>query len=79
MNDALLLEFFVGFFRGELFGGFDGIFYGMFGGLAVHGDAHVVLAAALVALNMDFFSRLLGDGVDTSPASTIQYRGFMGY
>lgn len=48
--DALLLVFLVGFFGGELFGGFDGVFYGVLGWRAVDFDADVVLAAAFLAL-----------------------------
>ena len=49
-DDALVLVFLVGFFGGELLGGFDGVFYGMFGCGVVDFDADVVLAAAFFSL-----------------------------
>ena len=49
-DDALLLEFLVGLFGGELLGGFDGVFDGVFGRGVVDFDADVVLAAGFLAL-----------------------------
>ena len=49
-DDALFLEFLVGLLGGELFGGFYGVFDGMFGRGIVDFDTDVVVAAALLAL-----------------------------
>ena len=54
-DDALLLEFLVGLFGGELLGGFDGVFDGVFGRGVVDFDADVVMAAAFFALVEDAF------------------------
>lgn len=49
-DDALFLVFLVGLFGCELFGGFDGVFYGVFGCGVVDFDSDVVLAAAFFSL-----------------------------
>ena len=54
-DDALLLIFLVGLFGGELLGGFDGVFDGVFGRGVVDFDADVVMAAAFFALVEDAF------------------------
>ena len=49
-DDALFLVFLVGLFGGELLGGFDGVFDGVFGRGVVDFDTDVVVAAAFFAL-----------------------------